>query len=82
MKKQTYKEQKLDYMKWLYQKKAIAWMNEHDDRKIYSNIYFMIVEAIQSLPDEPDNYVAVAMNKAIREDMELLDRIAAKFQDR
>ena len=36
--------------------------------------------ALRSLPAEPLNYVAVAMDAKLRQDRETLDRIAARFK--
>lgn len=77
----NWKEQKIDYLQMLYGRLIKKYsLNEYrDDRKLFCNIYNMIVEAVNSLPDEPNNYVCVAMNKHINEDLEVLDRIKENF---
>lgn len=77
----TWKEQKLDYMKYFFEEKAILWKDEHDDRRLYSNMYFQIKEAIESLEDEPNIYVCVAMNNEINKDKETMKSILEHFKD-
>lgn len=76
----TWKDIKLSFLKGKYQKHADKWQNiKSDDRGVFCNIYNMIIKAIESLPDEPDNYVAVAMNHEINHDRETMDEILAYF---
>ena len=70
----------LDYLQMRYERKAIDWENEHNDKRVMSNTYFMIVEALESLPDEPNNFVKVAMHDHISQHEELMDRIIRKFE--
>lgn len=78
----TWKEQKLDYLKWLFEEKAVLWKNEHDDRKLFSIMYFKIKEAVESLDDEPNLYVCVAMNNRISEDVATMEDIIEHFKNR
>ena len=80
MKNETWKTLKMDFLKFKYEKKAEEWKNCHDDRRLFSNVYYQIIEAIETLPEEPVSYVAVAMNNEIQKDREMLDRIAKKFE--
>lgn len=79
----SWKEKKLRFLDICYGSEAFLWRKElsqlTDDRVVYVNIYYMMVKAINSLPDEPVNYVRVAMNSAIQEDCETLDRIRCMF---
>lgn len=50
-----------------------------DDREIVVNLYEMIMEALDSLDENPINYVRCAMNKAIRKDLETMAGILDRF---
>lgn len=78
----TWKEQKLDFIKFMFEEKAILWKDEHDDRRLFSNVYFQMKEAIESLDDEPNLYVTVAMNNELGKDIEVMKRIREHFKDR
>lgn len=79
MENKTWKTLKMDYLKFKYEKQAEEWKDCHDDRRLFSNAYYQIVEAIETLPEEPVPYIAVAMNNEIAKDREMLDRIAKRF---
>lgn len=79
MENKTWKSFKLDFLKFKYEKKAEEWKDCHDDRRIFSNTYYQIIEAIETLPEEPVSYIAVAMNNEIQKDREMLDRIIKRF---
>lgn len=79
MKNDTWKTAKMEFLKFKYEKKAEEWKEYHDDRRVYSNTYYQIIKAIETLPEEPNNYVCVAMNNEINKDREMLDRIMKKF---
>ena len=79
MENKTWKSAKLEFLKYKYEKKAEEWKEYHDDRRLFSNKYYQIITAIETLPEEPNNYVCVAMNDAIKEDREVLDRIIKRF---
>lgn len=78
----TWKEQKLDYLDNWYRPKAEEWKEMHDDRRLFSNMYYQMREAIESLGDNPHLYVKVAMNDKISSDIEIMDRIKEHFKDR
>lgn len=61
---------------------AERWQDECDDRGLFSNTYKKLVEAIESLPDNPNLTVCVAMNEYIRKEEEMLNRIKQHFEDR
>lgn len=80
---QTWKQMHIQHLKHRYQRKAEQWKDiTTDDRLVYCNLYRMILRALDSLPDTPDNYVCVAMNSKMEEDRQTLDEIAAVFADR
>lgn len=80
--KQPWKERTLNYIDFMYKEKAEAWKDKHDDRKLFSNTYYTIRDAILSLEDEPHNFVCVAMNRSIKEDYETMNRILKHFENR
>ena len=69
----------MEYLKFKYEKKAEEWKDCHDDRRLFSNTYYQIIEAIETLPEEPNAYIAVAMNNEIAKDREMLDGIMDRF---
>lgn len=77
----TWKEQKLYFLE-KYAEDAERWQNESDDRRLFSVIYERLVEAINSLPDEPHLTVCVAMNQYIRGEKDVLDSIQEHFKNR
>ena len=50
-----------------------------DDRRVFINVYRQLYEAIDSLPDNPNNVVCVAMNHYISEEREMMDEILNRF---
>lgn len=70
------------YLKDFYEEKALEWRDKTDDRKLFSNIYFQIVEALNELEKlEPINsvYIKVAINDLIRKDQKTLIDILTVF---
>ena len=79
----TWKEQKLDYMMFRYSDLAKKFDNGYgDDRQLFVNTFNMIVEALESLEDEPNIYIKCAVNKAIAEDIAVLNKIEKHFKNR
>ena len=74
---------KLAVLEMEYGKKADEWNNLYppvsDDRRVYINIYHQLVEAVQSLTDNPNTIVCVAMNRYISEEKKTLDEIKKVF---
>lgn len=81
MKKESFKERKIRQMEYFYGATYNAFVEQdpHDDRRVYINIYNEIIEALNSLPKNPNNYVCVAMINAINEDLETLKDIGRRF---
>lgn len=85
MKKESWKQRHIAHLKFVYGPKAEKWIKEsfiNDDRIVYVNVYRMMIEALEALPDEPNNYVCVAMNRKMKEDKQMLDEILDVFRDR
>ena len=74
---------KIAVLEMEYGKKADEWNNLYppvsDDRRVYINIYHQLVEAVQSLTDNPNTIVCVAMNRYIAEEKKTLDEIKKVF---
>ena len=79
MERITWKQGKLSYLKLMYGGPVGMFADHDDDRQLYVNTYNQIIEAVESMPDTPNNYVAVALNAKIRRDLEMLDRIQGRF---
>lgn len=76
-----WKQMKLYFLE-AYKEDAERWQNESDDRKLFSITYEKLVEAINSLPDEPHLTVCVAMNQYIRAEKDMMDSIREHFKER
>lgn len=67
-----------------YEAKAEEWNNLYppvtDDRRVYINTYKQVYDAIDSLPDNPNNLVRVAMNRILCEECERMDKILKGFR--
>ena len=78
-----WKSLKLAVLEMEYGKKAEEWNNLYppvsDDRRVYINIYHQLIEAVQSLTDNQNTIVCVAMNRYINEEKKTLDEIKEVF---
>lgn len=78
-----WKSLKLAVLEMEYGKQAKVWNDLYppvnDDRRVYINIYHQLIEAVQSLTDNPNNIVCVAMNRYITEEKKILDEIKKVF---
>ena len=83
MNKLSWKQRHLYHLRTMYGKRAEEWKDvTTDDRLVYCNIYRRMIEALNELPDEPHNYICVAMNHHMSEDRATLDSIKAVFEGR
>lgn len=78
MERESY-EVKKRFLKF-YKKKAEEWKNEHDDRKVFSNIYYILDEALEEMKNIENNYIWCAFNKRFSDDIETLNDIENKFK--
>lgn len=67
-----------------YETKANEW-NEifppvSDDRRLYINIYNIVYDAIESLSDNPNNWICVAIQHEIDKEAHLMDDILSRFR--
>lgn len=65
-----------------YEEDAERWQNEKDDRKLFSVNYNRLKEAIESMPDNPNLTICVAVNEYIRKEEEVMNRIQKHFEGR
>ncbi|MBQ6595324.1 MAG: hypothetical protein IJH78_06700 [Clostridia bacterium] len=79
----TWKQVHMTYLTHFYGKRAEEWSSipERDDRVLFVNVYRMMLEAIATLPENPNIYVCVAMDKKMQEDRKILDRVLGSFQE-
>lgn len=81
--KESWKQKRLDYLKKYYGPLANKWQGiTGDDRAIFCNIYRMMIEALESLPEEPLNYIKVAMAHHMQQDRKTLRDIEEAFKGR
>ena len=79
--KKTWKQAQLHDIEIRYGGCVEEYKDFTDDRMVYVKIYKQIIEAIESLPEEPHNYIKVAMFHQINKDKEILNRIYSNFCD-
>ena len=79
--KKTWKQARLHSIEIQYGTIYDMFKGHDDDRQVFCNTYDSIERALNSLPEEPDSYIKVAMWRQINKDKELLDRIYATFCD-
>lgn len=83
LQRDDWKHCKLALLKLVYGKQVEHWTNTFppvcDDRRLYLNIYNQLVEAVNSLPDNPNTVVCVAINRYISEELKTLDAIKTVF---
>lgn len=78
----TWKTRKINYMKTVYGSKIEEFKGHNDDRGLYVNIYNMIIEALESIENEPHNFIIVALNRHISEKTACLDSIIENFNNK
>lgn len=79
--KKTWRAANIHNMQVRYGTWAEEFKGYDDDRAIYVKLYNQIIEALESLPEEPLPYIRVAMWRQMAKDKEMLNRIAARFGD-
>jgi hypothetical protein len=75
----TWKERQKETLREYYAKYIPEFENHDDDRRIYCNTYKMLARALEELPEEPEVFTKCAMNKAINQELCMLDRIILRF---
>lgn len=79
--KKTWKAMKIESVKNTWSGVYKDFTGYDDDRKVFRNTYDMIMEALESLPDEPVSLVRVAMWRQIKREEETMNRIYNAFCD-
>lgn len=66
-----------------YKKKAEEWKVCNDDRKIFSNMYYLILNSLNELIESKITsvYTIIAFNKAMNKDTDKMDEILCRFAD-
>ncbi len=81
--RQSWKALKLWRWADQFDAKAREWVNVFppvtDDRRVYINTYTQVYRAIESLPDNPDNWVCVAVNHEMSKEREMMKDILIAF---
>lgn len=65
-----------------YKEKAEAWKDANDDRRIFSNTYYMMVEALEAMKEVDNLYVKRAFAKEFAIDLATLNEIENRFKHR
>lgn len=80
----NWRDSRLYHLRFKYEKYAKKWIEEQrkDDRGLFCSIYEYMIEALESLPENPHNFVCVAMNHHMKEERATLDNIIERFKDR
>lgn len=72
---------------WAYdfEAKMHEWNNlfppVDDDRRVFINTYQLVYDALDSMPDNPNNWVCVACNRKLDEERKMMNDILARFAD-
>lgn len=68
-----------------YEAKFHEWNNVFppvtDDRRVFINTYSQVYHAIDSMTDNPDSWVCVAISDKVREERKMMDEIIARFSE-
>ena len=75
----TWREKTIDSLRWDYGLYAELWEKENDDRKLFSNMYYQMVEAVEELPPEPCAWTCVAIHNKMDEAAETMLEIIDKY---
>ncbi len=66
-----------------YENKATEWNNIFppvaDDRRLFINTYKQVYEAIDSLPDNPQSWICVAISHELYNERGMMNGILARF---
>ena len=79
----TWKSRKLRWIRGKYEVSAEKWKDIcDDDRRIFVNMFNIMIEAICSLPEKPYIFICAAMNDKIDKYSETMDDILERFANR
>lgn len=78
----TWKNAKYGILKLNYIHYYLMWYGLYkDDRAIYCNLYRQIIDALESVVDNPAPLARFGLNNAIRGNMDTMDKIIANFKE-
>lgn len=72
-------KEKIHLMELMYGEHVREFAQYNDDRKLYCNVYHQAIKAIESLNGNDDIYVHCAMNEALADTRDCLNRILDRF---
>ena len=73
---------KIKLLNLRYGKYRKAWEGTSDDRKVFCNIYDMLVEACECMKSVRNNLIHVAFNRQFKEEEETLKEILQRFTEK
>lgn len=73
---------KIKLLNLRYGKCRKAWESTSDDRKVFCNIYDMLVEACECMKSVSNNLIHVAFNRQFKEEEETLKEILLRFTEK
>jgi len=79
--KKTWKQRIIRDLKVQYGGCIEEYKGHDDDRQVYVDTFNLIMEALNTLPEEPVSYIKVAMLRQINRDKETLNNIIYRFCD-
>lgn len=72
----------VDLLKLIYGDKAQQWAKETDDRKLFSNMYYILLEALQIASNIDNTFIRNAVLTQFKEERASMDKILEKFEGR
>lgn len=70
---------KIKLLNLLYGKYRKAWEDTGDDRKVFCNIYDMLIEACECMKSVRNNLIYVAFNRQFKDEEKMLKEILHRF---
>lgn len=70
---------KISLLRVKYKKYRAEWENQDDDRRVFCNIYDMLIEACEDMKHVTNNFIWIAFNRRYNEELQTLDEILARF---
>lgn len=80
MSNKTWKEKKLNYLERFFRENAEEWKSAYGERKEFSDRYYMIKEALETLEDEPHDYIKIAFSIKFTKDTHTMEGIQEQFK--
>lgn len=79
----TWKQRQLAYLEEMYSPREHMGklMSHLGARHVYMQLYSTMRAALNSMPEQPNSYVAMAVYRKLREDMSTLDDLLDQLED-